>query len=82
MARYLSVHFELTTVTPGDGAVPGRHQAIVSAPLHRPGRGGGWAEPPKPQSVNALFGEFDTSPLEFTVTDDASANRFDIVVTE
>jgi hypothetical protein len=73
--------FKLSTVETEDGAVLGKHQAIVSAPAPRPPRGGGWAAPPVGPKIDARFSSYDTSGLEFTVTDDAGENQFKIEVT-
>jgi hypothetical protein len=74
--------FTLTTFEPGDGAVSGRHQAIVTPPIQRAPRGGGWEAPPTMPKINRRFSSFDTSGLEFEVSDSAASNRFDIVVTK
>ena len=74
--------FTLTTFEPGDGAVTGRHQAIVTPPIQRAPRGGGWEAPPTMPKINRRFSSFDTSGLEFDVSDNVASNRFDIVVTK
>ena len=75
--------FELTTYERGDGAVEGRHQAPV-VPLIRVDRGdlaaGMRAPPPPSPPVDRRFSNFETSELEFTVTNDSQQNRFEIVV--
>jgi hypothetical protein len=73
--------FSLGTFEPGDGAVLGKHQAIVNAPTARPPHGGGWAPPPAVPKIDDHFSSYETSGLEFTVTEDAAKNNFDIKVT-
>jgi hypothetical protein len=51
-------------------------------PIQRAPRGGGWEAPPNMPKINRRFSSFDTSGLEFKVTDDASTNMYDIVVTK
>jgi hypothetical protein len=72
--------FELTTFTPGDGAVLGRHQAVVILPTQ--GGRPGFKLPTPPPPIAPRFSSFETSGLEFTVTDDSEQNRFEIVVTK
>ena len=72
--------FELTTFSPGDGAVAGKHQAMVMVTV-REGREG-FPAPPTLPSIHPRFASFDKSGLEFTVSDDESKNQFDIVVTK
>ena len=74
--------FELTTFARGDGAVEGRHQALV-VPLIRVDRGDlvVGKSPPPPPPVDRRFSNFETSDLKFTVTDDPQQNQFEIVVT-
>lgn len=69
--------FELMTFTPGDGAVVGKHQVLITtpAPLDRPG----FETPPTPQ-IDTRFSNYNTSGLEYTVTEDPKQNRFEIVV--
>jgi hypothetical protein len=64
--------FKLSTFKSDDGAVLGRHKAIVAVtPLE--------SKPEIP--VDMRFASFDTSGLEFTVTDDPAQNSFVIQVT-
>jgi hypothetical protein len=75
--------FELTTYKPGDGAVEGQHQALV-VPVIRVDRGdlaAGAKPPPSPPPIDKKFSNFETSGLEFMVTNDPRKNEFDIVVT-
>ena len=72
--------FKLTTFAPDDGAVEGRHEAVVVAPPPhiRPDV----ADTPRiPRPVDPRFSNYDTSGLEFTVTRDARKNQFTIQVT-
>jgi hypothetical protein len=71
--------FELTTFKPGDGAVEGRHRAMVMALNPRNERTGA-SGPPPPPLVSSRYSNYETSGLEFTVTDSPSQNRFEIVV--
>lgn len=72
--------FDLTTYSPGDGAVLGRHQAVVVLPTQ--GGRPGFKLPTPPPPIATRFASFDTSGLEFTVTEDSDKNRFSIVVTK
>jgi hypothetical protein len=72
--------FELTTFTLGDGAVLGRHQAVVVLPTQ--GGRPGFQLPAPPPPIAPRFASFETSGLEFTVTDSPEKNRFEIVVTK
>ena len=74
--------FALSTFEEGDGAVVGRQQVIVTPPFAHPPRGGGWEAPPPTPKVNRRFTSYETSGLEFDVTNNASQNRFEIVVTQ
>jgi hypothetical protein len=69
--------FELSTFEPGDGAVPGEHQAMVLPPpfigdLDEVGH--------FPRIIDPKHTKFDTSGLKFTVTPDADQNQFHITV--
>jgi hypothetical protein len=68
--------FKLTTYETNDGAVPGKHQAILSYLIRESEVG------VKSRPFNTKFSNYDTSMLEFTVTDDPKKNQFDIVVTK
>ena len=69
--------FELSTFASGDGAVAGKHQVLVTTPP--PGGRPGFESPAGP-GVDMKFSSYETSGLEFTVSDDPSQNRFEIVV--
>ena len=71
--------FVLTTFEQGDGAVEGRHQALVSVPIspEQDDYKGG----PPPAAIDSKFSSFTTSGLEFTVSTDPEQNRFEIKVT-
>jgi hypothetical protein len=71
--------FELTTFKSGDGAVVGWHQVLITTP--RPPDRPGFETPPTPQ-VESRFTSYETSGLEFTVTNDPKQNRFEIEVTK
>jgi hypothetical protein len=73
--------FELTTFTPGDGAVEGRHQAVVTALVSRNERRMPQHDPPPAPLIDPRFGSYDTSGLEFVVSTDANQNQFVIEVT-
>ena len=66
--------FTLTTFTTGDGAMAGKHQALVVVPIVE-----GYTGPPP---INPRFNSYESSKLEFTVTDDTNKNQFTIVVTK
>lgn len=70
--------FELTTFSPGDGAVLGRHQVLVVLPTQ--GGRPGFKLPTPPPPIAPRFSNFETSGLEFTVTETPEKNRFEIVV--
>lgn len=73
--------FELTTFFPGDGAVEGEHQALVTGPIAFPGRGDSVAKSPPPKStIDTRLSSYDTSELKFTVTKNPRQNWFEIVV--
>jgi hypothetical protein len=72
--------FELTTFSPGDGAVLGRHQAVVVLPTQ--GGRPGFKLPTLPPPIAPRFSSFETSGLEFTVTENPDQNHFAIVVTK
>jgi hypothetical protein len=74
--------FELTTFISGDGAVPGRYKALVVVPPVFQNPRWGPSNPPSEPLINARFANFETSGLEFTVTDDPAKNQFNIVVTK
>ena len=60
--------FSLTTYEEGDGAVAGVHRAIVrpTRPIFEPEEGGTMPGP----VINPRFEKYETSGLEFTVTED------------
>lgn len=70
--------FQLTTFTPNDGALPGKHRVLLVPPeptgAVEIGEGGAF-----PQVIDRRFRSFETSGLEFTVTQDEASNHFDIV---
>jgi hypothetical protein len=68
--------FELGTYKPGDGALPGKYQALVT-PKFDPNA---VDKPSKKPPIHPRFGEFKTSKLEFDVTT-AGPNEFPIKVT-
>jgi hypothetical protein len=72
--------FELMTFTPGDGAVEGRHQAMVMAAIVQDGRQLPQPGPPPAPLIDPRFAGYDTSGLEFTVTTDPEQNQFAIQV--
>ena len=67
---------KLTTYETGDGAILGRHQAIVSPPVPK-----GDLDEARIQPVPSRYGNYQTSELEFTVTENESENQFKIVIT-
>jgi hypothetical protein len=64
--------FTLKTFKADDGAVAGRHQALVTATL---------VEGDLTLPLDPRFSSFETSGLEFQVTDNPAQNQFEIVVT-
>lgn len=69
--------FSLTTFSPDDGAALGRHRVLVVAALV------GDRETPNPAQTPQLDprnSNYDTSGLEFDVTNDPAKNEFTIVV--
>jgi hypothetical protein len=73
--------FELTTFERRDGALPGRYQAIVAAQNVQNMRLGPRNSSPEPLIADR-FANFETSKLEFTITEDPEKNQFKIVVTK
>ena len=69
--------FFLTTFKQGDGAIEGRHRAVVVVPLPE-----GVGDDPRQLelSVDPRFGQFDTAGLEFVVGRNADENVFRIRV--
>jgi hypothetical protein len=65
--------FKLTTFASNDGAVAGKHQALVSVTVVE-----GDFSPPR---IDPRYTHFETSGLEFTVTTDPVQNDFLIQVT-
>ena len=53
--------FELSTLRPGDGAVPGLYRVLVAPPAQPPDA------PPVKSSFDSRYSEFSTSGLEFEV---------------
>jgi hypothetical protein len=68
--------FALSTFSAGDGAIVGRHRAIVSSPL------GGDRESPDASTLrlDPRFANYETSGLTFVVSADPAKNEFEIVV--
>lgn len=69
--------FELTTFKPGDGAIKGRHRAIVLPKI--------MFDVEKhteviPVDIDPRFESYETSGLEFTVTENTAENEFTLVV--
>ena len=69
--------FLLSTFYPGDGAIEGRHRAVVVVPLPE-----GAGDNPRQIEllVDPRFGQFETAGLEFTVGRNADENVFRITV--
>jgi hypothetical protein len=65
--------FRLTTFRTDDGAVLGRHQAVVAAPVRED-------DPPSAAVLDRRFSSYDSSGLSFTVSEDPEKNHFEIVV--
>jgi hypothetical protein len=73
--------FDLQTFDPGDGAPVGKYQVVVAADT--PDDRGALTEREYFQALKPIdpaFKSFETSNLEFEVTEDASKNHFRIVV--
>jgi hypothetical protein len=69
--------FRLTTFKEGDGAVEGQHRAVVLPPAP-PNLVEDRTKPPPPLILDRRFMSYDTSGLQFTVTQ--GLNRFTIEV--
>ena len=69
--------FSLVTIGIGDGAVAGRHRAIVQGPRRRTEIEEGESSPPP--TIDRKFRSYATSGLEFVV--ETKANEITIVVT-
>jgi hypothetical protein len=69
--------FSLSTHTTDDGAVKGHHQAVIVSPL---GGDRETAATARPVRVAARYASYQTSGLEFEVTDQTSSNHFEITV--
>jgi hypothetical protein len=67
--------FTLSTFKLGDGAIKGRHRAIV-----RPKISGHEGSEVTAVPIDARFGSYETSGLSFTVTENAAKNEFTLVV--
>ncbi|MBN2291376.1 MAG: hypothetical protein JXM70_03060 [Pirellulales bacterium] len=69
--------FELSTFKPNDGAIKGRHRAIVKPKMLflKKER----TEVPA-VAIDPRFGSYETSNLEFTVNDNPAENEFLLVV--
>jgi hypothetical protein len=71
--------FQLTTFEPNDGALPGRHRALLVPPEPtgpvEVGEGGAF-----PQVIDRRFRSFQSSGLEFTVSPDEANNHVESVV--
>lgn len=74
--------FQLTTYDAGDGAILGRHQALVVAPIAQNTRWGPANVAPPAPEIHERFENFESSKLEFVVTKDTAKNQFNIVVTK
>jgi hypothetical protein len=71
--------YELSTFSERDGAVKGRHQVLVTAPVYRNVREESTgAQPPL---LDSRYSNFQTSGLEFIVTTVPEQNQFDVLVT-
>ena len=71
--------FRLATFERNDGAVEGRHQALVMIPVR--GERDDFKDPLPPPPIDGRFSNFDSSGLEFTVSTDPAKNQFVIQVT-
>lgn len=67
--------FILSTFNAEDGAIVGGHQAIVTMPL-----GGDREGAAASANIDQRYANYDTSGLNFTVSDEHAKNQFDIVV--
>ncbi len=77
--------FQLGTYKDDDGALEGEHRVLVLPPSVPRKRGAepmlrqeGTPNDTPPVAIDHRYGRFDTSGLTFTVTRDASKNRFQI----
>jgi len=69
--------FSLSTFEIGDGAPAGKHQVVVAPPVPK----GDHDSNPRTRSIiDPKYLDYQTSGLEYEVGDDASLNRFEIVV--
>src|SRR5262245_25885145 len=72
--------FKLGTFSRGDGAVPGHHKVAVY-PKVGEDAGNNMAAVARYRSIiDSRFQNIQTTPLEYTVQADRSANHFDIVI--
>ena len=71
--------FCLTTRQPGDGALAGEYQALISPALATTPSAPGQRSKPRPP-IDFKFMNFDTSGLRFTIGPDPAANDFKIQV--
>ena len=69
--------FTLGTFEPGDGAIEGEHRVLVAVPTPEGDDPVAMRAPPL---IDPKFSRFETSGLEFTVSDDGAKNQFEIVV--
>lgn len=72
--------FRLTTFQPGDGAIAGEHRVLVMPPSPSPEELGRMATPRSSLVLDERYTSYETSGLRFTVTRDASKNKFQLEV--
>jgi hypothetical protein len=70
--------FELGTYEPGDGAVAGQHQAVITPPQPVIDRDELRGPPPSP--IDLKYCRYDTSPLTFAVAAERGKNQFEVRV--
>lgn len=69
--------FKLTTLESNDGAIAGKHQVLLVVPaIEDEG-----SVLKGDRAIPSRYSTYESSRLEFTVTDDLAQNQFEIVVT-
>jgi len=72
--------FELSTFQTGDGAVPGLHKVAIYPAVPQEAVNDPAAVARYMAAVDSRYQNIQTTPLEYMVKDDGSANHFDIVL--
>lgn len=72
--------FQLSTLKPGDGAIATDFQVAINPPLPAGDMDEIMKSGGRRPVISPRFEDFETSGLEFTVSEDESSNNFEIVV--